>query len=110
MIRGFTATPVPAPGPAMTALFEFAPLLAFLIAYYVAGFYVATVVLMGSMALLLIADYARTRRIPALHGISAVLVFAFGAATLVLHNQRFIQWKPTVFSGCSRLRSLQATG
>jgi intracellular septation protein len=31
-----------------------------------------------------------------MHGLSAVLVFAFGAATLILHNQRFIQWKPTV--------------
>jgi intracellular septation protein len=32
-----------------------------------------------------------------MHALSAVLVFAFGTATLVLHNQRFIQWKPTVF-------------
>jgi intracellular septation protein len=32
-----------------------------------------------------------------MHAVSAVLVFAFGAATLILHDQRFIQWKPTVF-------------
>ena len=25
------------------------------------------------------------------------MVFAFGTATLLLHDQRFIQWKPTVF-------------
>ena len=49
------------------------------------------------MALLLLVDYVRTRRIPPMHAISAVLVFLFGAATLILHNQRFIQWKPTVF-------------
>jgi intracellular septation protein len=42
-------------------------------------------------------DWLRSRRIPPMHGISAVLVFAFGAATLALHDQRFIQWKPTVF-------------
>jgi intracellular septation protein len=29
--------------------------------------------------------------------VSTLLVFLFGAATLILHNQRFIQWKPTVF-------------
>ena len=26
-----------------------------------------------------------------------VLVVVFGAATLLLHDKRFIQWKPTVF-------------
>ena len=32
-----------------------------------------------------------------MHALSRALVFAFGAATLILHDQRFIQWKPTVF-------------
>jgi len=81
----------------MQALLEFAPLAVFLVAYYAAGLYVATAALMVAMALLLIVDYARGRRIPPMHTLSAVLVFAFGTATLVLHNQRFIQWKPTVF-------------
>jgi intracellular septation protein len=81
----------------MQALLEFAPLAAFLAAYYWAGFYVATAVLMVGMALLLAVDLLRTRRIPLLHGASAALVFAFGTATLVLHDQRFLEWKPTVF-------------
>lgn len=81
----------------MQALLEFAPLSAFLAAYYAAGLYVATAVLMVGMALLLVVDYARQRRIPRTHGLSAALVFLFGSATLLLHNQRFIQWKPTVF-------------
>ncbi|HEV7715466.1 MAG TPA: inner membrane-spanning protein YciB, partial [Steroidobacteraceae bacterium] len=80
----------------MQSLLELAPLVAFFIAYSMGGIYVATGVLMGAMALLLVVDYARTRRIPTMHAISAVLVFIFGAATLILHNQRFIQWKPTV--------------
>jgi intracellular septation protein len=37
------------------------------------------------------------RRIPPLHALSAVLVLLLGAATLLLHNRLFIQWKPTVF-------------
>ncbi len=61
------------------------------------GIYVATAVLMGAMALLLLVDYVRTRKIPTMHAVSTVLVLLFGAATLILHNQRFIQWKPTVF-------------
>jgi intracellular septation protein len=81
----------------MQALLEFAPLGVFLIAYYAHGVYAATAALMVAMGVLLIIDYARGRRIPPMHALSAVLVFVFGTATLVLHNQRFIQWKPTVF-------------
>ncbi|HKZ74629.1 MAG TPA: inner membrane-spanning protein YciB [Steroidobacteraceae bacterium] len=81
----------------MQSILEFAPLAAFLIAYYADGLYTATAVLMGAMLLLLAVDYARTRRIPAMHGLSALLVLIFGAATLLLQDQRFIQWKPTVF-------------
>jgi intracellular septation protein len=81
----------------MQALLEFAPLAVFLVAYYAAGLYAATAALMVAMGVLLVIDYARGRRVPPMHVLSAVLVFAFGTATLVLHNQRFIQWKPTVF-------------
>jgi intracellular septation protein len=81
----------------MQALLEFAPLAAFLIAYRIGGLYTATATLMAAMAALLLIDYVRGRRIPPMHSLSAVLVFLFGAATLVLHDQRFIQWKPTVF-------------
>lgn len=81
----------------MQALLEFAPLVVFFVAYRVWGLYTATAVLMGSMAILLIVDYLRARRIPPMHTLSAVLVFLFGSATLLLHDLRFIQWKPTVF-------------
>jgi len=81
----------------MQALLEFAPLVAFALAYALGGLYVATGVLMGAMAILLIVDFVRLRRIPGMHALSAVLVFLFGTATLVLHDLRFIQWKPTVF-------------
>ena len=81
----------------MQALTEFAPLLAFFAAYYLRGLYVATAVLMAAMLLMLAVDWLRTRRIPPMHAVSTVLVLIFGAATLLLHNKLFIQWKPTVF-------------
>lgn len=81
----------------MQQILEFLPLVAFLAAYYLGDFYIATGALMASMVVLLAIDYLRERRIPAMHGISAALVFLFGGATLILHDQRFIQWKPTVF-------------
>lgn len=81
----------------MQALTEFAPLIAFVAAYFMGGLYVATTVLMVAMVALLAVDWLRLRRIPPLHALSAVLVLIFGAATLVLHDRVFIQWKPTVF-------------
>ena len=80
----------------MLSVLEFAPVAVFGVAYFTHGIYVATAALMISMALLLIVDLAWLKRIPTMHLLSAGLVFAFGAATLILHNQRFIQWKPTV--------------
>lgn len=81
----------------MQGLLEFGTLLAFFVAYRFWGIYTATAVLMGAMTILLIVDYLRLRRIPAMHTLSAALVFLLGTATLVLHDIRFIQWKPTVF-------------
>ncbi|MEY4760618.1 MAG: hypothetical protein RLZZ200_474 [Pseudomonadota bacterium] len=81
----------------MSALLEFTPLVAFLVAYWQAGIYAATGTLMVAMALLLLADILLSRRVPRMHLLSALLVWVLGAATLVLRDVRFIQWKPTVF-------------
>jgi intracellular septation protein len=81
----------------MQLVLDLAPLVAFLATYLLADLYTATAVLMGSMVLVLVVDWLRERRIPPMHGLSAVLYFGFGAATLILHNKRFIQMKPTVF-------------
>jgi intracellular septation protein len=81
----------------MQTLIELAPLIAFFAAWAIANIYVATAVLMGAMALLLAWDWISKRSIPKMHLLSAVLVWVFGAATLLLHDVRFIQWKATVF-------------
>lgn len=80
----------------MQNLLELAALAVFLVAYYLRGIYAATAALMGATAVILLVDLARTRRIPMRHGASAALVFVFGAATLLLHDRRYIEWKPTV--------------
>jgi intracellular septation protein len=81
----------------MQALLDLAPVAAFFLAYSLGGIYVATAVLMAAMALLLLLDLVRLRRIPAMHALSAALIFALGGATLVLRDVRFLKWKPTVF-------------
>ncbi len=81
----------------MQALLELAPLVCFFVAYRLHGLYAATTTLMVAMGLVLLIDLARERRIPMMHALSAGLYFVFGTATLLLHNQRYIQLKPTVF-------------
>jgi len=81
----------------MQAVFDLAPLAAFLVAYHLRGIYVATAVLMAAMVLLVLVDLARTRRVPPLHLLSALLVLLLGTATLILRDARFLKWKPTIF-------------
>lgn len=82
----------------MQLLLEFLPVLAFLVAYkFFGGIYVATTVLMVGMPLSLAVLWLRSRRLPTMFAISTVLVLVFGAATLLLRDARFIQWKPSIF-------------
>jgi intracellular septation protein len=80
----------------MHALLNFLPLAAFLIAYLAGGIYMATGVLMAAMLLLALLDWLRTRKVSPMHALSTVLVLVFGTATLVLHDPRFLKWKPSV--------------
>ena len=80
----------------MQNLLELAPLAVFVIAINLRDIYFATGALMVSMLILLMVDYAMTRKIPTMHWVSAGLVFVLGSVTLLLHDKRFIQWKPTI--------------
>ncbi|MBC8025293.1 MAG: septation protein IspZ [Steroidobacteraceae bacterium] len=81
----------------MQVLIELAPLIAFFVVWKFSDIYMATAVLMGAMLLLVAWDWLRTRKVPKMHLLSAVLVWVFGAATLILHDVRFIQLKATIF-------------
>ena len=80
----------------MQALIGLAPFVAFFVTYTLRGLYAATAVLMAAMVLLLVIEWLWQRRVPPLHAVSALLVLVLGAATLLLHNRLFIQWKPTI--------------
>jgi len=80
----------------MTALYDFLPVLAFFIAYKYAGIYVGTQVLMGATALQLAVKWLHTRTLSRMMVYSALLVFAFGGATLYFHSDLVIMWMPTV--------------
>jgi intracellular septation protein len=62
-----------------------------------AGLFTATIVLMITVIIALIASYMITRRIPVMPLVTAILVLVLGSLTLYLQDERFIKMKPTIF-------------
>jgi len=80
----------------MQFLADYFPLLLFFAAFKLWDIYVATgVAIVASMAQI---GYFRWRRgkVEVVHWLSLAIIVTFGGATLLLHDETFIKWKPTV--------------
>ncbi len=80
----------------MKQLLDLWPVLLFFVVYQWSTIYVATAVLMGAVVVHSLLVWRGERRLSPMQGLTLVLVLLFGGATLVLHDPRFIQWKPTL--------------
>ena len=80
----------------MRFLIDFFPIGLFVAAYKLQDIYVATAVLMAATVVQTGLIYALDRKLQTLHKVTLVLVLVFGVLTLVLQDERFIKWKPTV--------------
>lgn len=80
----------------MKLLIDFFPILLFFGAYKLYDIYVATAVLMAATVLQMVLIYAIDRKLQTMHKVTLALILIFGTLTLVLHDNRFIMWKPTV--------------
>ena len=80
----------------MNQLLEFSPLIVFLIAFELLDIYRATAALMIACVLVLAIHRVRTGSFKLMHVITTAVVLPLGAATLLMHDVRFIHWKPTV--------------
>lgn len=79
----------------MQLLADYFPLILFFVAYKAQGIYAATAVaIVASIGQ--IAYFAWKRRISAVHWLSFAIIVVFGGATLMLQDETFIKWKPTV--------------
>lgn len=82
----------------MKAWLDFLPLAAFFIAYKLQGVYVAAAVLMLAVTLLYGGIWLRERRLETSQWITVGATLILGSATLVMHNEAFLQWKaPAVY-------------
>lgn len=80
----------------MRFLIDFFPIVLFVAAYKLHDIYTATAVLMAATVVQTGIIYAIDRKLQTLHKVTLVLVLVFGVLTLVLQDERFIKWKPTV--------------
>jgi intracellular septation protein len=87
----------------MKFLFDLFPVFLFFLAFKLAGIFVATAVAIGATFAQIGWVWWRHRRVDAMLWASLAIVTVFGGATLLLHDETFIKWKPTVlywlFSG-----------
>jgi len=80
----------------MQALIDFLPVIAFVTTYWVTGdMSVAIMVIMGAMALQILATWLLKRELNRMLLASAGLVFVLGGISLYLDNPLFFKWKPT---------------
>lgn len=77
-------------------LFDLFPLILFFIAYKYADIYVATGVAIFAAIAQFVWLKATAKKIEATHWINLTVIVLFGGATLLLQNDAFIKWKPTV--------------
>jgi len=80
----------------MKFLFDIFPVVLFFIAFKFYDIYVATAVAMGATFLQIGWVWMRHRKVDNMLWVSLALIVVFGGATLVLQDETFIKWKPTV--------------
>lgn len=80
----------------MKTLLDFLPFVLFFGAFKLYDIYVGTAVLMAATTVQMVLVYRMDGRLQAMQKITLGLVLLFGALTLLLHDERFIKWKPTV--------------
>jgi intracellular septation protein len=94
-------TPATASGPkrpqsGIGFLLDFGPLLLFFAGYKLRGIIFGTGIFIVAIVAALAFSLVRYRRVSPMTWISAVLIIGFGGLTIYLHDQRFIQMKPTI--------------
>ncbi|HTR58029.1 MAG TPA: septation protein A [Casimicrobiaceae bacterium] len=80
----------------MQLLADYFPLLLFFVAFKLADIYVATAVAIAASVAQIAYFRWRRGRVEVVHWLSLVIIATFGGATLLLHDETFIKWKPTV--------------
>ncbi|MBI5897802.1 MAG: septation protein A [Rhodocyclales bacterium] len=80
----------------MKFLFDLFPIILFFVAFKAFDIYVATAVVIVATIAQIAWVWHRHRKVDTMLWVSLGLVVVFGGATLLLRDETFIKWKPTV--------------
>ncbi|MCL1833603.1 MAG: septation protein A [Leptospirales bacterium] len=80
----------------MKLLFEMFPIILFFTVYKFKDIYTATAVAIAASILQIAYAYFKNKKVEAPMVIGLVVIIIFGGATLIVRDEMFIKWKPTV--------------
>lgn len=80
----------------MKLLFDLLPVILFFAAFKLKGIFVATSVAIAASVLQIGWMLVRRKRVDRMMWASLGIIAVFGGATLLLHNETYIKWKPTI--------------
>ena len=80
----------------MKFLFDLFPVILFFVAFKFFGIYAATAIAIAATFAQIGWLKLRKKRVDKMMWISLAIIVVFGGATLLLHDETFIKWKPTV--------------
>ncbi|HEU5338264.1 MAG TPA: septation protein A [Sulfuricaulis sp.] len=80
----------------MKFLYDLFPLLLFFAAFKLYDIYIATAVAIVASFLQVGLFWAKHRRFETMHVVTLGVIAVFGGMTLLLHDDTFIKWKPTL--------------
>ncbi len=80
----------------MKFLFDLFPVILFFVAYKFEGIYVATAVAIAATVVQIGWVLSRGKKVANMQWASLAIIVVFGGATLLLRDETFIKWKPSV--------------
>jgi len=83
----------------MQFLVDYLPLVLFFVAFKWQGIYFATAVAIAASVVQILWLHFRRGKVGIINWLSLAIIVVFGGATLLLQDEQFIKWKPTVLYG-----------
>lgn len=80
----------------MKLFFDLLPLLIFFVAFKFYGIYIATIGAILASIIQVSVFWFKNRRFETMHLITLAIISVFGGLTVVLQNDVFIKWKPSI--------------
>ena len=80
----------------MKLLTDYLPIICFFVIYKIYGIYVATAAVIVISTVQVAFIWIKNRRVETIPLITLVLVVILGGTTLLLHDEIFIKWKPSI--------------